>query len=69
MKTARREGGRKEANSMNGMDRVLRMVVEIRETRNIKEVAAILATGKWLVIAAAMDGNGETCLFSLGRVA
>lgn len=47
---------------------VLPMVKEVRETREVKEVAAILATKKWVVIAAAMDGNGETCLFCLGRV-
>ena len=47
---------------------VLPMVKEVRETRDMAKVAAMLSTGIWVAIAATADKDG-TYLFSLGRVA
>lgn len=46
---------------------VLPMVKEVRETTDIKVVAALLSSGDWVAIAAAI-GNNDVCLFCLGRV-
>ncbi len=46
---------------------VLPMVKEIRETTDIKVVAALLASGNWVAIAATI-GKDDVCLFALGRV-
>ena len=47
---------------------VLKYVKEVRETRDLSEVAALLNSQNWVAIAAAPDGDGETYLFCLGRV-
>lgn len=41
------------------------MVKEVYESRNIKEVAELLHTGKWIAITATI---GEKPLISLGRI-
>ena len=41
------------------------MVKEVYESRNIKEVAELLHTGKWVAISATV---GERPLISLGRI-
>lgn len=46
---------------------VFPMVREVRQTTEVKEVAATLSKGNWVVIAATMGGDGK-CLFCLGRV-
>ncbi len=46
---------------------VLPMVKEVRQTTEVKEVAAMLSSGDWVAIAATMGGDGK-CLFALGRV-
>lgn len=46
---------------------VLPMVKEVRETRDMAKVAAMLSTGIWVAIAATAEKDG-TYLFSLGRV-
>ena len=46
---------------------VLRFVKEVRQTTEVKEVAALLTSGDWIAIAATMGGDGK-CLFALGRV-
>ena len=47
---------------------VLKYVKEIRETRDLSEVAKLLTSGDWVAIAAAPDGDKGTYLFCLGRV-
>lgn len=46
---------------------VLPLVKEIRETTDLKEVAALLTSKSWVAIAAAPNGDG-TYLFCMGRV-
>lgn len=45
----------------------LLLVKEVRETRDIKEVAETLAQGNWVVISVLLDTDG-TALYSMGRV-
>ena len=47
---------------------LLRHVKEIRETQDIKELAAMLSSGEWIAIAASVSGDGKSILFSIGRV-
>ena len=47
---------------------LLRYVKEIRETQDIKELAAMLSSGEWIAIAASVSGDGKSVLFSVGRV-
>ena len=47
---------------------LLRYVREIRETQDIKELAAMLSSGEWIAIAASVSGDGKSILFSVGRV-
>ena len=52
---------------MKPMNPVLPMVKEVRETTDLKEVAALLTSGDWVAIAAAPNGDGSY-LFVMGRV-
>ena len=45
--------------------RVLNWVKEVKETSDIKEIAQLLATGKWIAIYA---NTAETPIFVLGRL-
>lgn len=47
---------------------VLKYIREVKETTDIKELAAMLSTGEWIAIAAVECGE-EEYLFVLGRVA
>lgn len=52
---------------MKPANAVLPMIKEVRETTDIKEVSAMLASGDWVAISAAI-GKDNVCLFALGRV-
>lgn len=57
--------GKIKEESMNTHNEVLSKVKEVRETQDIREVAQLLSSGKWIAICATPD---EPYLFSLGRV-
>lgn len=46
---------------------VLSQIVEVQETRNINEIARMLASGNWIAFHATFDGHNGP-LFSLGRI-
>lgn len=51
----------------------LPLVKEVAEIRvcglhDLKTMAAMLSTGKWITMAAAVSKDGSTFLFSMGRV-
>ena len=50
---------------MNGKEKVLSQIIELRETDDIKEVARLLRSGNWIAICAT---ESEPVVFSLGRV-
>jgi len=47
------------------MYEVLSRVKEVRETKDVNEVAQLLSTGEWIAICATSE---EPYLFSLGRI-
>lgn len=55
--------GRQE--KMNAKTKVLSFVKEVKETRDVKEVAKLLSSGNWIAICATTD---MAPLFSLGRI-
>ena len=45
----------------------LQFVKEIRETRSLEEMAALMKDGEWLCIGCVREANASGYLFSLGR--
>lgn len=43
-------------------------VKEVRETRSVEEMVALLATGDWICMHAVEDERTGGYLFSLGRI-
>lgn len=50
-----------------GQNPALKFVKEVRETRSLEEMAALMKEGIWLCIGCVRETNADGYLFSLGR--